>query len=147
MKLKILFLFIVTFSLISCSRQHNWLEVGQTYKADFSGKYQRYYDIYFQNKVDNKITLEIVQFGDWNFGLVAENFFNRVLVNNIETDFIYTQAPFFTKDIYVINFVNNFAKVEIELNTSDFNKICIEDTMAVDWTDLGSFDAITIHTN
>lgn len=68
-----------------------------------------------------------------------------MFVNSIEKDSIYTQAPFFTKDIYVIDFVNDVAKVEIELNIIDFNKICIESAMAVDWTDLGSFDAIAIH--
>ena len=60
-------------------------------------------------------------------------------------DSIYIQAPFFTNDIYVIDFVNDVAKVEIELNIIDSNKICIESAMAVDWTDLGSFDAIAIH--
>ena len=68
-----------------------------------------------------------------------------MFVNSIEKDSIYTQAPFFTNDIYVIDFVNDVAKVEIELSLIDFNKICIENAMAVDWTDLGSFDAIAIH--
>lgn len=68
-----------------------------------------------------------------------------MFVNNIEKDSIYTQAPFFTKDIYVIDFVNDVAKVEIELNIIDFNKICIKNAMAVDWTDIGSFNAIAIH--
>ena len=143
--LKKLCIISILFLLSACSHRHYWLEVGETYKADFSGKYELYYDIYFENKDNNSIFLEIHQFGEGNFGIVAEDFFNRVFVNNVEKDSIYTQAPFFTKDIYVIDFVNDVAKVEIELNIIDFNKICIEDAMAVDWTDIGSFDAIAIH--
>lgn len=143
--LKKLCIISILFLLSACSHRHYWLEVGQSYKADFSGKYELYYDIYFENKDDNSIFLEIHQFGEGNFGLVAEDFIDYVFVNNVEIDYVYTQAPFFTKGIYAFDFIDNVAKIEIEFNTSNFNKICIEDTIAVDWTDLGSFDAIAIH--
>lgn len=93
--LKKLCIISILFLLSACSHRHYWLEVGETYKADFSGKYELYYNIYFENKDNNSIFLEIHQFGEGNFGIVAEDFFNRVFVNNIEKDSIYTQAPFF----------------------------------------------------
>ena len=57
--LKKLCIISILFLLSACSHRHYWLEVGQSYKADFSGKYELYYDIYFENKCDELTRIKI----------------------------------------------------------------------------------------
>ena len=47
--LKKLCIISILFLLSACSHRHYWLEVGETYRVDFSGKYELYYDIYFEH--------------------------------------------------------------------------------------------------
>ena len=141
----IIFMFSISFLLCSCSANHNYLEVGQFYKANFSG--DCYFDVNFKEQNDSTILLEIKRFGDENLGIVYDESFESVTINGLEKDFITTQSPVGAKQIYIIDFTNDIAAIEVVFNSNDFEKICIENTTAVNWTGEGSYNAIIIHTN
>lgn len=152
MKFKIIFMFLISFLLFSCSAllfscsaNHNYLEVGQFYKANFSD--DCYFDVNFKEQNDSTILLEIKRFGNENLGIVYDESFESVTVNGVEKDFITTQSPVGAKQIYIIDFTNDIAAIEVVFNSNDFEKICIENTTAVNWTGEGSYNAIIIHTN
>lgn len=141
----IIFMFSISFLLCSCSANHNYLEVGQFYKANFSD--DCYFDVNFKEQNDSTILLEIKRFGDENLGIVYDESFESVTINGLEKDFITTQSPVGAKQIYIIDFTNDIAAIEVVFNSNDFEKICIEDTTAVNWVEDGSYNAIIIHTN
>ena len=141
----IIFMFSISFLLCSCSANHNYLEVGQFYKANFSG--DCYFDVNFKEQNDSTILLEIKRFGDENLGIVYDESFESVTINGLEKDFITTQSPVGAKQIYIIDFTNDIAAIEVVFNSNDFEKICIENTTAVNWAEDGSYNAIIIHTN
>ncbi len=141
----IIFMFSISFLLCSCSANHNYLEVGQFYKANFSD--DCYFDVNFKEQNDSTILLEIKRFGDENLGIVYDESFESVTINGLEKDFITTQSPVGAKQIYIIDFTNDIAAIEVVFNSNDFEKICIENTTAVNWAEDGSYNAIIIHTN
>ena len=141
----IIFMFSISFLLCSCSANHNYLEVGQFYKANFSG--DCYFDVNFKEQNDSTILLEIKRFGDENLGIVYDESFESVTINGLEKDFITTQSPVGAKQIYIIDFTNDIAAIGVVFNSNDFEKLCIENTTAVNWTEEGSYNAIIIHTN
>lgn len=141
----IIFMFSISFLLCSCSANHNYLEVGQFYKANFSG--DCYFDVNFKEQNDSTILLEIKRFGDENLGIVYDESFESVTINGLEKDFITTQSPVGAKQIYIVDFTNDIAAIEVVFNSNDFEKICIENTTAVNWAEDGSYNAIIIHTN
>ena len=146
MKSKALILFTISFLLSSCSNSHNYLEIGQSYKTNFSSS-KCYYDIVFKEKDDNTVLLEISRFGDENLGIVYNKSFEAISINGIEKDYVTTQSPVGAKQIYIVDFIDEVATAELVFNSTDFEKICIETTTAVNWAEEGSYNAIIIHTN
>ena len=147
MKFKSLCLLFISLLLSSCSDSHNYLMVGQSYKASFSSNVECCYDVSFKEKNGNTILLEISRFCDNDLGIVYDKSFEAVSFNGIEKEYVTTQSPVGAKQIYIVDFINDFAAVEITLDIDDFQKICIETTTAANRTEEGSYNAIIIHTN
>ena len=147
MKARVLHLIIsIPLFLSACASRGECLEVGQTFRADHLSGDDTYFDVHYLSKEGATILLEISRSGAGSLGIVHSDDFQSVIINGAAREYVETQAPIGAKRIYIVDFVEDISEVEIEFESADFSRICLDDTAAVDWTDQGSIESITIST-